>query len=52
MKCEICKEVINLTIFGMSNDICWACLEDKRKKELLDKNLTLTSKTIKYKNEK
>lgn len=37
MKCKVCGDEINLTIFGMPEDICWRCLEDK--KEVLDKNI-------------
>ncbi len=41
-KCKVCKETINLTIFGMPNDICWGCFQDKQ--EVLNKNINIKNK--------
>ena len=38
-KCKVCGDDINLTIFGMPNDICWGCLQEKEKEEVLDENV-------------
>lgn len=39
MKCKKCKDEINLTVFGMPNDICWDCLKKSEKNVVLDKNV-------------
>ena len=39
MKCKVCKEDINLTIFGLPNDICWGCSQNEEKQETLNKSL-------------
>ncbi len=44
MKCKKCKEEINLTVFGMSNDICWGCLRDEQKKEVVNENVEVKIK--------
>lgn len=38
MKCKKCGNKINLTVFGMPNDICWGCLQEPEKEVVLDKN--------------
>ncbi len=39
MKCKICGEEINLTIFGCPEDVCWDCLNKEIKGKVLDKNI-------------
>lgn len=39
MKCKKCGDEINLTVFGMPDDICWGCLKKSKKKVVLDKNI-------------
>ena len=36
---ELYNEEINLTIFGMPNDICWGCLQEPQKKEIISENV-------------
>jgi len=38
MRCKKCGNVINLTIFGMPDDICWGCVGNG-KNEILNKNI-------------
>jgi hypothetical protein len=49
MKCKVCKEEINLTVFGMPNDICWGCLQDEQKKEVIYENVKVKIKKPKQK---
>jgi hypothetical protein len=37
--CKRCNEKITMEIYGLSNDICYGCLSDSEKSELLDINL-------------
>ena len=39
MKCKECGNEINLTVFGIPNDVCWGCLQEPEKKVALDKNI-------------
>ena len=39
MKCKVCGKKINLTVFGMPDDICWDCFDNEGKKEVLDVNV-------------
>lgn len=39
MKCKICNDEINLSIFGLPEDICWGCASKEVKKEVLDTNV-------------
>ena len=43
MKCKRCGKEINLTIFGMPEDLCWDCLTKIEKNETLDNNINLIS---------
>jgi len=37
--CKKCGGKINLKIFGAPEDICWGCLDEPKKKEIMDKKL-------------
>ena len=41
MKCKVCKKEINITIAGMTNDICINCLHDQQRKEATGNNKTI-----------
>jgi len=52
MKCKICNEEINLSVFGMPNNICYGCFTEPEKKEVLNKNLKEVKIKKKLKSEK
>ena len=37
--CKKCGGKINLKIFGAPEDICWGCLDELKKKEIMDKKM-------------
>ena len=39
MKCKICGEPINFSVFGMPDDICYGCLRGTKKEEVLNNNV-------------
>lgn len=42
MRCKICNEEINLSVFGAPDDICYGCISDSTKKEVVDKAISAT----------
>ena len=48
MKCKVCNEEINLSIFGMPDDVCWGCFTDDKKMEVVSKNVNNKSVELLY----
>lgn len=44
MECKYCGAKINLSIFGMPDDVCWGCMEDDGKEDVLQKNVKVKPK--------
>lgn len=39
MKCKKCGKEINLSFFGLPDDICYGCATSKEKDEMIEKNI-------------
>jgi len=46
MKCKKCGEKINLSVWGMPNDICYGCLSDGEREKVVKANIELTKKKM------
>lgn len=46
MKCKVCSDEINLTIFGMPDDICLGCAQKDQKEEVLISNINIKKDSV------
>ncbi len=44
MKCKYCHEEINLTIYGLPDDICWGCADKETRFDALEVNTNNSEK--------